>query len=92
MNAWGKINDVPKGDFITLMSDTKTHFGKEHGWLAGMGDRLGRWAMIVEKDGKISYAESEKSIREVEVCRIDGNCRVSLLMSRTGLWCRRCYG
>jgi alkyl hydroperoxide reductase 1 len=67
MSAWGKVNGV-KGDSKTLfMSDTKTFFSKEHGWQAGMGDRNGRWAMIVEKDGTISYAENEKDPRQVTV-------------------------
>lgn len=50
-----------------MLSDTKTGFSKEHGWMAGMGDRTGRWAMIVEKDGSISYAENEQSPANVEV-------------------------
>lgn len=32
-----------------------------------MGDRNGRWAAIIEKDGTISYAENEKSPKDVDV-------------------------
>lgn len=32
-----------------------------------MGDRNGRWAMIVEKDGTVSYAENEASPKDVNV-------------------------
>lgn len=49
------------------MSDTKSFFSKNHGWDAGMGDRNGRWAMIIEKDGTVSAADVEKSPREVTV-------------------------
>ena len=67
MSAWGKVNGVKGDSKILFMSDTKTYFSKAHGWEAGMGDRNGRWAMIVEKDGTVSYAENEKSPREVNV-------------------------
>ncbi|KAH7116952.1 AhpC/TSA family protein-like protein [Dendryphion nanum] len=65
MNAWGKVNGV-KGDGILFLSDTKTFFSKNHGWQAGMGDRNGRWAIIID-NGKITYAENEKSPGEVSV-------------------------
>jgi peroxiredoxin len=42
-----------------MLSDTKSFFSKNHGWAAGMGDRNGRWAMVVDKDGTIIYAEKE---------------------------------
>lgn len=67
MAAWGKVNGVGDSSKILFMSDSKTFFAKEHGWMAGMGDRNGRWAMIIEKDGTVSYAENEKSPREVTV-------------------------
>lgn len=35
-----------------MLSDTKTLFSKNYGWAAGMGDRNGRWAIVVDKDGK----------------------------------------
>lgn len=50
-----------------MLSDTKTFFSKNYGWAAGMGDRNGRWAMVIEKDGTVSYAENEASPREVNV-------------------------
>jgi len=65
MNAWGKVNGV-KGDDILFLSDTKTFFSKNYGWAAGMGDRNGRWAMVFD-DGKVIYAENEKSPGEVNV-------------------------
>jgi alkyl hydroperoxide reductase 1 len=34
-----------------------------------MGDRNGRWAMILD-DGKVTYADNEKSPGEVTVCGI----------------------
>ncbi len=52
---------------IKFMSDSKTNVSKSIGWMAGMGDRTGRYAMIIEKDGTISYAEIEESPREVSV-------------------------
>lgn len=67
MAAWGKVNGIANGDKIVFMSDSKTFFSKEHGWMAGMGERNGRWAMIIEKDGTVSYAENEKSPRDVDV-------------------------
>ncbi|WPG97612.1 AhpC/TSA family protein-like protein [Acrodontium crateriforme] len=66
MNAWGKVNGV-SGEKLKFVSDTKSFFSKNHGWDAGMGDRNGRWAMVVEADGTISYAENEKSPGEVQV-------------------------
>ena len=65
MNAWGKVNGV-KGDDILFLSDTKTFFSKNHGWAAGMGDRNGRWAMVID-NGKITYAENESNPGEVTV-------------------------
>ena len=32
-----------------------------------MGDRNGRWAAIIEKDGTVSYAENEASPKDVDV-------------------------
>lgn len=32
-----------------------------------MGDRNGRWALIIEKDGTISYAENESNPSQVTV-------------------------
>ncbi|CAA9960217.1 hypothetical protein CFE70_003660 [Pyrenophora teres f. teres 0-1] len=69
MNAWGKVNGV-KGDEVLFLSDTKTFFSKNYGWQAGMGDRNGRWAMVFE-NGKVVYAENEKSPGEVSVSGAD---------------------
>ncbi|KAF2479569.1 peroxiredoxin-2D [Neohortaea acidophila] len=71
MAAWGKVNGVTGDSKIKFMSDTKTNFSKGIGWMAGMGDRTGRYAIIVEKDGTVSYAEIEKSPREVSVSGAD---------------------
>jgi alkyl hydroperoxide reductase 1 len=67
MSAWARVNGVDQNKKIYFMSDTKTEFSKNYAWQAGMGDRTGRWAMIIEKDGTISYAENESSPREVKV-------------------------
>ncbi|GAB7360073.1 hypothetical protein MBLNU230_g7593t1 [Neophaeotheca triangularis] len=71
MAAWGKVNGVKEGQPIYFLSDTKTGFSKNHGWAAGMGDRNGRWAMVVEKDGTISYAENEDKPSNVTVSGAD---------------------
>ncbi|KAF2753403.1 Redoxin [Pseudovirgaria hyperparasitica] len=71
MNAWGKVNKVTGTDYLLLMSDSKTSFGKTHGWMAGMGDRLGRFAIVIEKDGTISYAEKEDNPSQVTVSGAD---------------------
>ena len=52
---------------ILFLSDSKTQYSKQIGWMAGMADRNGRWAMIIEKDGTISYAEQEQDPRQVTV-------------------------
>ncbi|CZT15670.1 related to peroxisomal membrane protein [Ramularia collo-cygni] len=71
MAAWAKVNGVGPDSKILFMSDTKSFFSKNHGWDAGMGDRNGRWAMIVEKDGTISAADVEESPRNVTVSGAD---------------------
>jgi alkyl hydroperoxide reductase 1 len=55
-----------------MLSDTKTFFSENFGWQVGSekGGRTGRWAMIVEKDGSVSYAENESDLREVKVCTV----------------------
>jgi len=67
-----------------MLSDSKG-FSKEHGWLAGMGDRTGRYAMIIEKDGKISYAENEQSPVNVEVSVRASKFHNPLLTANAGL-------
>lgn len=52
---------------LTLDPDTKTFFSKNYGWDAGMGERNGRWAMCVEKDGTISIADAEEGPGKVTV-------------------------
>ncbi|EKG13752.1 hypothetical protein MPH_09059 [Macrophomina phaseolina MS6] len=66
MNAWGKVNKA-NGKPIYFVSDDKTFFSKNYGWQAGMGDRNGRWAMVIEKDGTISYSENESNPSQVTV-------------------------
>jgi len=85
MNAWGKVNGCTKDSKTLFMSDSS--FSKNHGWAAGMGDRNGRWAMIVEKDGTVSYAENEASPKDVEVS-FEISCRACVewwLITITGL-------
>nr|POE79443.1 putative peroxiredoxin pmp20 [Quercus suber] len=68
MSAWGKVNGVKGEDKILFMSDTKTKFSQQIGWNASeMPDRNARYAMIIEKDGTISYAEKEAGAGEVKV-------------------------
>ncbi|KAI4736163.1 AhpC/TSA family protein-like protein [Aureobasidium sp. EXF-12298] len=73
LNGWGKVNRVPKGEDFLMLSDSKTFFSENHGWQAGpnKGDRTGRWAMIVEKDGTISYAENEARLQDVQVSSVE---------------------
>lgn len=59
--------DLQDSEKILFLSDTKTQYAKQIGWMAGMGERNGRWAMIIEKDGTISYAEQEQDPRQVTV-------------------------
>ncbi len=87
MSAWGKVNGVTKDSKVLFMSDTKTKFSEQIGWMAGMGERNGRWAMIIEKDGKISYAETEKSPREVTV---SSECSSLSALGGADVCCRRC--
>ena len=67
------MNRVPKGDDFLMLSDSKTFFSENYGWRAGrnIGDRTGRWAMIVERDGTISYAENEAKLQDVEVSSVE---------------------
>lgn len=66
MAAWGKVNGVQDAKKILFLSDTKSKLSQQIGWMAGMGDRNGRWAMIIDH-GTISYAEQEKDPRQVTV-------------------------
>lgn len=67
MSGWARVNGAKPDTKVYFMSDTKTKFSDQIGWMAGIGDRNGRWAMIIEKDGTISYAEQEDSPRQVTV-------------------------
>ncbi|KAF2773670.1 Redoxin [Teratosphaeria nubilosa] len=71
MSAWGKVNGVKGDSKIFFLSDTKSFFSKNHGWDAGMGERNGRWAMIADKDGTVTYAANEDSPRNVSVSGAD---------------------
>ncbi|KAF2995716.1 hypothetical protein E8E13_004343 [Curvularia kusanoi] len=69
MCAWGKINGI-SDDKILFLSDSKTHFSKNHGWEAGLGERNGRYAMIIDH-GKVTYAEVDKDFTQVTVSGVD---------------------
>ena len=72
MSAWGKVNGLTeKENGILLMGDTKSLFSKHHGWDAGMGDRNGRWAMIIDKDGTVKYAANEEDPTKVTVSGVE---------------------
>lgn len=62
-----EVNPLLTRAFKLFMSDSKTNFAKEHGWMAGVGDRTGRFAMVIDKDGKIIYAEVDKDFTQVTV-------------------------
>jgi hypothetical protein len=42
-----------------FLSDTKSFFAKNHAWILEGTDRNARWAIVVEKDGSISYVGNE---------------------------------
>ncbi|KAB2579253.1 hypothetical protein BFW01_g11416 [Lasiodiplodia theobromae] len=69
MNAWGKVNKAKEP--IYFLSDDKTKFSQNYAWQAGVGDRNGRWAMVIEKDGTISYSENEPNPSQVTVSGAD---------------------
>lgn len=72
MAAWGKVNGVkPNAEDFLMLSDTASFFAKEHGWMAGMGDRNGRWAMVIDKDGRVTYAENESDASKVTVSGVE---------------------
>ncbi|KAL7267105.1 peroxiredoxin type-2 [Rhizina undulata] len=56
MNAWAKANGIQNDD-ILFLSDDGARFSKNIGW--NMGDRLARYAMVVDK-GVVKYAAKEK--------------------------------
>ncbi|KAJ9216628.1 hypothetical protein DTO166G4_1844 [Paecilomyces variotii] len=63
MSAWGKANHIMNDD-IFFLCDPGLQFSKKLGWTSG--DRTMRYALIIEKDGTISYAEKETT-QEVTV-------------------------
>lgn len=65
-----KVNQADSNDLL-FMGDTKSSFSKHHGWDAGMGDRNGRWAMVIGKDGVVRYAENEADPTKVTVSGVD---------------------
>ncbi|EMF17339.1 peroxiredoxin-2D [Sphaerulina musiva SO2202] len=71
MSAWGKVNGAKEDTKVLFMSDTKTFFSKNYGWSAGMGDRNGRWVMVIERDGTVSVADVEENGRQVTVSGAD---------------------
>lgn len=83
MSAWGKVNGIKDSEKILFLADTKSKLSQQIGWMAGMGDRNGRWAMIVDY-GTISYAEQEQDPRKVTV----RTCLV-ILSNKTLLMIRR---
>lgn len=72
MNAWGKVNKPPKGEKVLFMSDTKSFLSKSIGWQIPGTDRNDRWALVVEKDGTISYIEKESDFKQVSVSYTEG--------------------
>jgi alkyl hydroperoxide reductase 1 len=69
MSAWGKVNKV-KGDDILFLGDNKTYFAKNHAWTAGP-ERNARFAIVIEKDGTVSYAENETTPGEISVSNVE---------------------
>jgi len=69
MNAWAKVNKVKRDD-ILFVADTKTQFGENHGFVANP-QRNGRFAVIVEKDGTVSYIENEPKGGQVTVSGVE---------------------
>lgn len=95
MSAWGKVNKVPANQSeIVLMGDTKSAFSHNYGWDAGMGGRNGRWAMVIDKDGTVKYAENESDPTKVTVS--PRATRMVFLNKAdihfTGFWGRGCLG
>jgi len=42
-----------------FLSDTKSFFAKNHAWTIPGTDRNARWAIVIEKDGSVSYVGNE---------------------------------
>jgi len=69
MTTFCVILDTSKliGTMQLFLSDTKSFFSKNYGWPAGMGERNGRWAMVIDKDGTVTYADNESNPSQVTV-------------------------
>lgn len=67
MNAWGKVNGLKGDSKVLFMADTKSFLSKDLGWEIGNTGRNDRWAMVIEKDGTVSYVEKEKDFKQVTV-------------------------
>jgi hypothetical protein len=51
-----------------FLGDNKTFFAKNHAWTHPVSpERNGRWAIVIEKDGTVSYAENESKTSQVTV-------------------------
>ncbi|KAL1599646.1 hypothetical protein SLS60_007449 [Paraconiothyrium brasiliense] len=59
MSAWGKINRI------------EVRFSKKHGWDAEMANRNERWAMVIDKDGTVKYAEKEEDPTRITVSGVE---------------------
>lgn len=84
MNAWGKVNGLSKDSKVLFMSDTKSFLSKDLGWEIGNTGRNDRWAMVIEKDGTVSYVEKEPDFKQVTVSSYLDDSSWSLYV--LGLW------
>ncbi|KAL5408479.1 hypothetical protein PMIN06_011605 [Paraphaeosphaeria minitans] len=66
MSAWGKVNRVERTE-ILFMGDTKSWFSKKHVSDAGRGNQNGKWAMVIDRDGTVKYADDKEEPTEVTV-------------------------
>lgn len=65
VRAWAMSQGVmPRHRDVMLMGDTKSELLQE-----AMGD--GRWAMVIDGEGTIKYAESERDSMEVTVSGVE---------------------
>jgi alkyl hydroperoxide reductase 1 len=70
--------------FQLFLSDTKTFFSKNYAFQVPNTDRNGRWALIIEKDGTVSYVGHETA-RGVTVSHCYNNrYNYKLLRATTG--------
>jgi alkyl hydroperoxide reductase 1 len=49
-----------------FLSDTKTQFAKNHAWVLSP-ERNARWAMVIEKDGTVSYTGNDSTPGQITV-------------------------